>query len=401
MIRLFVCIYLMVCFLYKNLEACTTFLLKKDSNILVAKSYDWVAEDGLVVVNKRDVAKQAMVASQPLFWISRYGSIVFTQAGRELPMGGMNEKGLVVELMWLDGAAYPPADHRPAVNELQWIQYQLDTACCVDDVVASERILRISSVSNALLHFLVVDQKGDCVIIEFINGEMVVHRDSEIVTPVLTNDTYKESILFLKRHKGFGGELVAVNDGRSLNRFVTVATHLQQFSLQDTAADQQTAFAILKNVVNFEDVHERISDDNFFELNRSQWNIVYDIPNRKIAFLTANHQKVRTIHLDAFQFEGNTPVEVLDMQAKLSGDVQDHFVFYTYGINKELINRYYEKIPFLRGISQEDREQIARYPETTQYRPACSHDEFVVDSVGSISDRVPLLLTEEKQLEMR
>lgn len=47
------------------------------------------------------------------------------QYGRNFPTGGMNEAGLVIELMWLDGSRYPVPDARPAVDNLQWIQYNL------------------------------------------------------------------------------------------------------------------------------------------------------------------------------------------------------------------------------------------------------------------------------------
>ena len=33
----------------------------------------------------------------PASWVSKYGSVTFNQYGRELPTGGMNEAGLVVE----------------------------------------------------------------------------------------------------------------------------------------------------------------------------------------------------------------------------------------------------------------------------------------------------------------
>ena len=44
----------------------------------------------------------------------------------------MNEKGLVVELMWLDGTTYPQPDERPSVGVLQWIQYQLDNYSTIE-----------------------------------------------------------------------------------------------------------------------------------------------------------------------------------------------------------------------------------------------------------------------------
>ncbi len=52
-------------------------------------------------------------------------------------MGGMNETGLAIELMWLDDTAYPMPDSRSTVYDLQWIQYQLDTAKNIEEVVAT------------------------------------------------------------------------------------------------------------------------------------------------------------------------------------------------------------------------------------------------------------------------
>jgi choloylglycine hydrolase len=175
-------------------EACSTFLLKKNNHILLAKSYDWIVEDGLVIVNKRHIAKQAMTFDNPMEWVSKYGSVIFTQAGRELPLGGMNETGLSIELMWLDETTYPFPDNRFTLNELQWIQYQLDTASSIDEILASDIFLRIEQESKSLIHFFVVDSSGNSAIIEFLSGEMVVHSRNEMSIPVLTNNTYEKSV---------------------------------------------------------------------------------------------------------------------------------------------------------------------------------------------------------------
>src|SRR4029078_10550574 len=93
-------------------------------------------------------------------WRSRYGSITFNQYGKEFPTGGMNEKGLVVELMWLDETKYPSADKRPAIGVLQWIQYQLDNSTTIDEVIATDKKLRISATGTTPLHYLVADAYG-------------------------------------------------------------------------------------------------------------------------------------------------------------------------------------------------------------------------------------------------
>lgn len=89
-----------------GISACTTFCLKNDGEVLFGKNYDWMIGDGLLFVNKRGVVKAATAegAPHPAKWVSKYGSVTFNQYGRENPSGGMNESGLVIELMWLDDA---------------------------------------------------------------------------------------------------------------------------------------------------------------------------------------------------------------------------------------------------------------------------------------------------------
>ena len=108
--------------------ACTTFSLHQNGQIVFGKNYDWHLGRGLVIVNKRGVSKTAMPGLQDdpgeyAKWTSKYGSLTFNQYGREMPMGGMNEAGLVVELMSLSETQYPQPDARHAIKDLQWIQY--------------------------------------------------------------------------------------------------------------------------------------------------------------------------------------------------------------------------------------------------------------------------------------
>lgn len=362
------CFYLITCILSLKIEACSTFLLEKEHQLLLAKSYDWIVEDGLVIVNKRNIAKQAMTSDHPMQWISKYGSVIFTQAGRELPMGGMNETGLAIELMWLDETTYPLPDSRSTVYELQWIQYQLDTASSIEEVLLSNNTLRIDGNSKSLIHFMIVDNTGNSAIIEFIDGQMVVHARNEMQTPVLTNNTYRESLEFLNEHQGFGGEKTPIEGFASLDRFVRLSLLLQEFSLSTESANLASALRILSSVANFKEVpKEEASFENMEQLISAKWNIVYDISNKEIHFLTGSHQKVRTLRLNAFDFEGDTDVQVLDIQAQLLGDVSHNFIPYSYELNRNLIDRYYNQVPFLRGLSEEIRELTARYPETTYY----------------------------------
>ncbi|MET0752601.1 MAG: linear amide C-N hydrolase, partial [Pyrinomonadaceae bacterium] len=129
--------------LFQSAFACTTFCLKSNNEVLFGRNYDWMIGDGLVFVNKRGVSKTSTKEENPAKWISKYGSLTFNQYGRETPMGGMNEAGLVIELMWLDGTKYPAKDKRPALDVLEWIQYQLDTSATTEEVLKNIENVRI------------------------------------------------------------------------------------------------------------------------------------------------------------------------------------------------------------------------------------------------------------------
>src|SRR5687767_7326686 len=126
---------------------CTAFCLKNSSEVLFGKNYDWSIGDGMLFVNKRGMSKISSLESEKNVakWVSKYGSVTFNQYGWEQPSGGMNENGLAIELMWLDGTKYPKADGRPAIDVLEWIQYQLDTATNTAEVIRNAESVRIAS----------------------------------------------------------------------------------------------------------------------------------------------------------------------------------------------------------------------------------------------------------------
>jgi len=66
-----------------------------------------------------------MNAGSNISWVSKYGSVTFNAFGRELPDGGMNEKGLFIWEM-TGGTTFDEEANRPRLFMSQWMQYQLD-----------------------------------------------------------------------------------------------------------------------------------------------------------------------------------------------------------------------------------------------------------------------------------
>ncbi len=327
-------------------KSCTTFFLDHGDEMVFGKSYDWMVKDGLLVVNKRGVEKTAIGQENPASWTSKFGSVTFNQYGREQPMGGMNEAGLVVEVMWLDGTAYPDEDARASLNELQWVQYQLDNFSSVGEVIGSDSLIRISP-GGATIHYLVGDRRGSCASIEFLEGQLIYHTAETLESKALTNSTYEESKEYLKEHKGFGGEEPIPSGVGSLERFARASSMLSQYDPERAGA---TDFGF--------DILSSVSQGQW-----SVWNMIYDLVDRRIHFRTFDSQKIRWVDLDSLDFSCTTEVEILDVNAELAGSVHQDLVPYTREANRKLIGTVFEETPFLRGFPDEALDALADYPE--------------------------------------
>ena len=138
------------------LHACTTFFINKNGQMIFGRNYDWVTDAGMVCTNLKGLSKTSMKTEngETISWVSKYGSITFNQYGKEFPTGGMNEKGLVVELMWLDETKYPqPIKDRRSVY-CNGYNTSLTIATTIDEVIATDKKLRISP--PAPPHFIIL-----------------------------------------------------------------------------------------------------------------------------------------------------------------------------------------------------------------------------------------------------
>ncbi|MBW1781923.1 MAG: linear amide C-N hydrolase [Deltaproteobacteria bacterium] len=354
-ILLTLCIFF-ACFTSQTSQACTTFSLDHNNQPIVGKNYDWHLERGLVIINKRGVSKTALEDRKKdpgpfARWISRYGSLTFNQYGRELPMGGINEAGLVVELMSLGATKYPAPDSRPALGCLQWIQYQLDSFSKVEQVIASDSHIRIHPDEGSGIHFLIADKEGNCAVIEFLNGERVYYTHETLPIKALANSTYAKSMAYLKRHKGFGGNQDMLFGSQSLDRFARAAKMLKMCDTKTQTIPIHYAFGILADVAN-----PTISWG-------TKWSIVYDIQHLKVYFRTFTNKQIRFIDLHAFDLSCQAPVKVLDMNLDASGDMTDDFRDYTPQLNLDLIRHSFKETSFLRNVPDSFIEELAKYPE--------------------------------------
>lgn len=335
--------------LISSAGACTTFCFERNGSVVFGKNYDFGIGYGMLVVNKRGVAKASRIEppDRPAHWTSRYGSVTFNQFGREFPSGGMNESGLVVELMWLDASQYPPPDSRPAVGVLEWIQYQLDQFATAAEVVANADRVRIAS--RTPLHYLVADPSGGCASVEFLEGKLVVHAGPSLPVRALTNDTYGSSLAFLRERDRSGARDLPTGSG-SLERFVRAAVLVRALERDGNAGIAGNgpavtdAFRVLESAAS---------------PSRTQWSIAYDLKNRRVHFRTRANPKVRSVALASFDLSCRAPVRTTDVDGDLV------FGEYSSRANRALIEKSYRGVDFLRETPAAELDAAAAYPDTT------------------------------------
>lgn len=318
------------------LAACTTFCVRAGHQVLFGRNYDFEIGDGMVMVNPAGAQKKGYLEGGPS-WRATHGSVSFNQFGRGFPMGGMNQAGVVVELMWLDVTRYPARDARAPLTVLEWIQYQLDTAGSVADILASDARVRIQG--ETPLHYLVSDRTGASATIEFLGGKLVAHKDSDLPFTALANDTYASSKSFVERR----GRKPAAGSG-SLERFSRAALALPQVASAGPAAIDR-AFAVLADVAQ----------------GATRWSIVYDQTAGVIHWCSDRHQPRCFLRMADVTFGCGPDPLAIDVHAPISGDARPRMAPLTAAANHALVSGSTKKTSFTRQTPDAEIAAEARY----------------------------------------
>ncbi|MBG0816477.1 linear amide C-N hydrolase [Planomonospora sp. ID82291] len=161
-----------------------------------------------------------------------------TAAGREallkaplLPFDGMNAKGLVVGMAtvpaWEPGS--DPA--RRTVGSVRIMRLVLDGAATVDEAVAVFGRHNVDPSDSPPLHYMVADAAGRSAIIEFVGGEMVVHRGrgpwQAMVNFTVTGST-EQSRQADHRYRTAAGALEAAGGRLPADRAMDLLARLRQ-----------------------------------------------------------------------------------------------------------------------------------------------------------------------------
>ncbi len=250
--------------------ACSTVALGSPDRPLVAYSFDFDATGaGFIFVNPAGVMRSSIMEGTPAQWAARHGSVTFNQLGPGMPAAGMNTAGLVVSLMWNNGAVYGGEETAPIVNELEFIQRLLDTSGSVDEALAQLEGIRIEGIVP--IHYFLADRTGMTAALTPTASGFLVHTGDDMPLAALTNTSYAELLEEVTAFDGFGGTNAVPRDAdreadpNSLQRFAVAASASRMAGSLSTA-DQ--AFGVLDDLANLE----------------TRWQIVFDQAGQQIDF---------------------------------------------------------------------------------------------------------------------
>ncbi len=309
---------------------CSSIALMNKGSLIFATNYDNDFWPGQIFINKRNVKKsswEAGTTGRVAAWTSRYGSVIITCVGYQLPWAGMNEAGLVFSTMALGDTKVAPPDELPPLSGPFWWQCMLDTCATVEEVLAASKNVRMADADD---HYLLCDRKGDCAVIEFLGGRMVVHKDEALSVRALTNRDYAAC---LENWKGKGTP--PDNPYHSYNRFSRLAEKLGQFKETGIGEAVDYAFGLLKNVA----------------ASNTRWSLVFDTGNRMFFIRSFKNTRVRTIDLNKIDFSCVQPSKMLDAHIDLEGDITASFTDYSH---EAVLNQLIKSLAYFRPNLPED-----------------------------------------------
>lgn len=316
-------------------NACTRVVYKGPENtVITARSMDWKSEiNANLWVFPRDIKRTGEVGPLSLKWSSKYGSII-ASAWDIATADGMNEKGLVANILWLAESMYPkfdPSGTKQGLSISLWAQYMLDNFASVKEAVGSLKDEPFVLVSDYIpgtdkftsLHLSISDAYGDNAIFEYIDGKLKIHHDPTYV--VMTNSPAFDQQLALNEYwKGIPGTVMLPGTNRAADRFVRASYYIHAIpQTNDIRTSVASVFSVIRNC----SVPFGISSETEPNISSTRWRSVSDQKNLIYFFETVLTPNTFWVNLNEFDLSENGKVMKLSLDnfATYSGKANSSF----------------------------------------------------------------------------
>lgn len=314
--------------------ACTRVVYQgKNQTVLTGRTMDWKEDSrSNLWIFPRGMQRNGEIGKNPLTWTSKYGSVI-TSAYDICSTDGMNEKGLVANLLWLAESEYPQWDgKKPGLSVAAWVQYMLDNFATVAEAVDFVGKGTFDVVSDlmpdgsrmATLHLSISDAGGDNAIFEYINGKLNIHHDKSY--QVMTNSPVFEQQLALDDYwTNIGGTTFLPGSNRAADRFVRASFYIH--AIPETE-DTRTAIASVFSVIRNTSVPFGITTPDQPNISSTIWRTVSDQKNKVYYYESTIQPNIFWVDFKDVDFSENAPVKMLDLVGgkTYAGNTAEQFV---------------------------------------------------------------------------
>lgn len=286
--------------------------------IVTGRSMDWEVEIGTNLwALPRGVERTGSAGPGSLEWTSKYGSVV--ASGYDISTtDGLNEAGLAANLLWLAESQYPSGEGTHSALSLSlWAQYILDNYATVAEAVAalSATPLHIMTIEVpgqqrlATLHLALSDASGDSAIVEYIDGEQVIHHGREF--QVMTNSPIFDKQLAISEYwKEIGGTVMLPGTNRAADRFVRASFYIDAVP---KTADPLEAVAVALGVVRNASVPYGITTPEAPNISSTRWRTAIDHTALRYFFESALSPSTFWVDLKNLELSEGAPTLRLEL----------------------------------------------------------------------------------------
>lgn len=307
--------------------ACTRAVyIGDDGTVITGRSMDW-AEDMYtnLWLFPRGIERDGAAGANTPRWTSKYGSVV--ASGYELGSAdGMNEEGLVANLLFLAESDYGTTEGKPALSMALWAQYVLDNFSTVAEAVAALeqepfRVVtaKLPNGKTAQLHLAISDATGDSAIFEYLGGKLVIHHGKQY--RVLTNSpSYEQQLAMDAYWQEIGGLTFLPGTNRAADRFARASFLIKAIPTAIAPSYiggvpghsyQNQAVASVLSVIRSVSVPLGITTPDQPNISSTIWRTVADQKNKVYFFDSATSPNTFWIPFADLDFSPGAPVKKL------------------------------------------------------------------------------------------
>lgn len=300
-------------------NACTRVVYKGPDNLVITGrsmdfSFDIPANLWIFPVGMQ---RNGEVGANSIVWTSKYGSLI-ASSWDIASVDGMNEKGLVANMLWLVESEYPPFEKdgdKKGLSISAWAQYALDNFATVAEAVEEFSKEEFAIVTDFIpgtdkfttVHLSLSDATGDNAILEYIGGKLVIHHDPSYT--VMTNSPiYAEQLAVYNYWKNISGEVFLPGTSRASDRFARASYYLSAVPQTDNT---RVAVATVMSIVRSVSVPYGIKSEKHLDLSSTQWRAVSDHKNLVYYFETVLTPNTFWVDLKKIDFSEGSGARVL------------------------------------------------------------------------------------------